>query len=65
MHRAIANQFLTRYFQGAISNLAVVADTNFAINLTSSETTVQFDVTTDYGDLETGCSSGLVGRRNI
>ncbi len=44
---------------GAISNLAVIADTNFTLELTSSETSIS-DVTVDYGDLKL-IQAGLYG----
>ena len=44
---------------GAISNLAVITDTNFLLFLSSSETKI-YDVTVDYGDIKL-IQSGLYG----
>jgi hypothetical protein len=53
-----ANEFTTQLrtnillaVSGAINNLSLIKDTNFVLNLTSSETAIS-DVTLDYGDLK-------------
>ena len=48
---------------GAISNLAVITDTNFTLDLTSNETSVT-DVTVDYGDLKL-IQAGLYGAQYL